>query len=46
MTSLLLTGIAELVTNDPVHDGTPHGVLEDAARRHRARPDLLGRAAP
>src|SRR6188768_3340592 len=31
MTSLLLTGIAELVTNDPTHDGTPHGILEDAA---------------
>ncbi len=31
MTSLLLTGVAELVTNDPAHDGTPHGVVEDAA---------------
>ncbi len=31
MTSLLLTGIAELVTNDPAHDGTPHGIVEDAA---------------
>ncbi len=31
MTSLLVTGIAELVTNDPVHDGTPHGIVEDAA---------------
>jgi imidazolonepropionase len=31
MTSLLLTGIAELVTNDPAHDGTPHGVVDDAA---------------
>ncbi len=31
MTTLLLTGIAELVTNDPTHDGTPHGILEDAA---------------
>jgi imidazolonepropionase len=31
MTSLLLTGIAELVTNDPIHDGTPHGIVEDAA---------------
>jgi imidazolonepropionase len=31
MTSLLLTGIAELVTNDPVHDGTPHGIVADAA---------------
>ena len=31
MTSLLLTGIAELVTNDPAHDGTPSGILEDAA---------------
>ena len=29
--SVLLTGIAELVTNDPVHDGTPSGVLADAA---------------
>ncbi len=31
MTSLLLTGIAELTTNDPVHDGTPHGIVHDAA---------------
>ncbi|GAB3998005.1 imidazolonepropionase [Nocardioides marmoraquaticus] len=31
MSSLLLTGIGELVTNDPVHDGTPLGLLEDAA---------------
>jgi imidazolonepropionase len=31
MTSLLLTGIGELVTNDPTHDGTPHGIVEDAA---------------
>jgi imidazolonepropionase len=31
MTSLLLTGISELVTNDPTHDGTPLGVAEDAA---------------
>ncbi len=31
MSSLLLTGIAELVTNDPVHDGTPLGVVHDAA---------------
>jgi imidazolonepropionase len=31
MTSLLLTGIAELVTNDPTHDGTPSGIVEDAA---------------
>ncbi len=31
MTSLLLTGITELVTNDPAHDGTPLGVVEDAA---------------
>ena len=31
MTSLLLTGIAELVTNDQTHDGTPHGIIEDAA---------------
>ena len=31
MSSLLLTGIAELVTNDPVHDGTPLGLLHDAA---------------
>ena len=31
MTSVLLTGIAELVTNDPVHDGTPTGLLHDAA---------------
>ena len=31
MTTLLLTGIAELVTNDPAHDGTPLGVIEDAA---------------
>ncbi|SHF50877.1 imidazolonepropionase [Jatrophihabitans endophyticus] len=27
----LITGIGELVTNDPVHDGTPLGVLHDAA---------------
>ena len=31
MSSVLLTGIGELVTNDPVHDGTPLGVLPDAA---------------
>lgn len=31
MSTLLLTGIGELVTNDPVHDGTPLGLLEDAA---------------
>ncbi|KQT92140.1 imidazolonepropionase [Marmoricola sp. Leaf446] len=31
MSAILLTGIAELVTNDPVHDGTPSGVLADAA---------------
>ena len=31
MSSLLLSGIAELVTNDPVHDGTPLGLLHDAA---------------
>jgi imidazolonepropionase len=31
MTSLLLTGIGELVTNDPTHDGTPLGLLTDAA---------------
>ena len=31
MTSLLLTGIAELVTNDPTHDGTPLGLIDDAA---------------
>jgi imidazolonepropionase len=31
MTSLLLTGIAELATNDPVHDGTPLGLVHDAA---------------
>ncbi len=31
MSSLLLTGIGELVTNDPVHDGTPLGLLRDAA---------------
>jgi imidazolonepropionase len=31
MTSLLLAGIAELVTNDPSQDGTPHGIVEDAA---------------
>ena len=31
MSSVLLTGIAELVTNDPRHDGTPSGVLADAA---------------
>ncbi|MGD5408113.1 hypothetical protein QUS89_22740, partial [Xanthomonas citri pv. citri] len=31
MSSILLTGIAELVTNDPVHDGSPVGLLTDAA---------------
>ena len=31
MSSLLLTGIAELVTNDPTHDGTPLGLVQDAA---------------
>ena len=31
MTTLLLTGISELVTNDPAHDGTPLGLVEDAA---------------
>ncbi len=31
MTSLLLTGISELVTNDAAHDGTPLGVVADAA---------------
>ena len=33
MTSLLLTGIAELVTNDPAHDGTPHGHRRGRRRR-------------
>jgi imidazolonepropionase len=31
VTSLLLTGIGELVTNDPTHDGTPIGLVQDAA---------------
>ena len=31
MTSLLLTGIAELVTNDPAQDGTPNGIVQDGA---------------
>lgn len=31
MTAVLLTGIGELVTNDPVHDGTPLGLIQDAA---------------
>jgi imidazolonepropionase len=31
MSSLLLTGIGELVTNDPAHDGTPLGLIHDAA---------------
>ena len=31
MTALLLTGIGELTTNDPAHDGTPHGLVGDAA---------------
>jgi imidazolonepropionase len=31
VTSLLLTGIGELVTNDPEHDGTPLGLVRDAA---------------
>ncbi len=26
-----LTGIAELVTNDPARDGTPLGIIDDAA---------------
>ena len=31
MTSHLLTNIGELVTNDPRHDGTPLGLVHDAA---------------
>ena len=31
MTAVRLTGIGELVTHDPVHDGTPIGVIRDAA---------------
>lgn len=31
MSSLLLTGIGELVTNDPTHDGSPLGLVDDAA---------------
>ena len=31
MSSLVLTGIGELVTNDPVQDGTPLGLVRDAA---------------
>ncbi|MEO7351731.1 MAG: imidazolonepropionase [Marmoricola sp.] len=27
----MLTGVGELVTNDPVHDGTPLGIVHDAA---------------
>jgi imidazolonepropionase len=29
--AVLITGIGELVTNDPYHDGTPLGLLSDAA---------------
>jgi imidazolonepropionase len=28
--AILLTGIGELVTNDPAHDGTPLGIIENA----------------
>ncbi len=31
MSTVLLTGIGELVTNDPTHDGTPLGIVHDAA---------------
>ena len=31
MNATLIAGIAELVTNDPVHDGTPLGIVRDAA---------------
>ncbi len=31
MSSLLITGVGELVTNDPSHDGTQLGLLQDAA---------------
>ncbi len=31
MSSLLITGVGELVTNDPSHDGTRLGLVEDAA---------------
>ena len=31
MSTLLLTGVGELVTNDPSQDGTPLGLVEDAA---------------
>ena len=42
----LLTGIGELVTNDPVHDGTPVGLIHDAALVHDGREVLwVGRAA-
>lgn len=31
MSATLITGIGELVTNDPAHDGTPLGIVRDAA---------------
>lgn len=41
----LLTGIGELVTNDPTHDGTPIGLIQDAALVHDGRTILwVGRA--
>jgi imidazolonepropionase len=46
MTALLVTGIGELVTNDPGRDGTPLGVVRDAAfvvERHQVQ--WVGRAA-
>ena len=43
MTSLLVTGIAELVTNDPTHDGTALGVIDDAAVVVERRPGRVGR---
>lgn len=33
----LLTGISELVTNDPAYDGTPLGLINDAALVHDGR---------
>ena len=31
MTSILITNIGQLVTNDPNHDGTKLGLIKDAA---------------
>jgi imidazolonepropionase len=49
VTAVLLTGIGELVTNDPAHDGSPLGVIRDAAvlvEGHRVAWVGARRAAP